>query len=250
MFKALVIDDEELARQRLAKMLEIHNDDIEVIGFAKDGVDAVKQINSLKPDLVFLDIQMPGLTGFEVLESLEVKPKIIFTTAYDEYALKAFENNAIGYLLKPIDKEKLKKNIENLKDLKSGIDHDDIYDVIKNISSTAAKKQEPLKRIQVKLGDRVLLVDVNDILYFESQDKYTNVHTKDHMYIIDNTLLTLEEKLDSNTFMRIHRSTIVNVDWIAEIQKYIGGKLQVKLKDEKNTLLVVSRSYTDQVRSL
>ena len=114
-----------------------------------------------------------------------------------------------------------------------------------------SKEEEPyLKRLQVKVGDRILLVNPEDILYFESQDKYTNVHTLDNMYIIDNPLVELEKKLNPKQFIRVHRATLVNTEWIQEIHRYVGGKLQVQLKNEKKTLLTVSRSYTDNVRSL
>ena len=255
MLKALIIEDEELARKRLAKQLEIHRDKIEIMALAKDGIEAVKMIDELKADLIFLDIQMPGLTGFEVLANIKENPLVIFTTAYDEYALKAFENNAIGYLLKPIESEPLEKVINKLShpSLSSNQMAKDLSGLLEKLGLTNGNpttKETYLKRIQVKLGDRILLIDLNDIMYFESQDKYTNVHTLDHLYIIDNSLIELESKLNPEQFMRIHRSTLVNVSWIGEIQRYIGGKLQVQLKDAKKTLLVVSRSYTDQVRSL
>ncbi len=247
MFKALIIDDEELARKRLAKLLEEQKHYVSVIGEASDGNQAVGLIDQLKPDLIFLDIQMPGKTGFEVLAEITHEPLVIFTTAYDQYALKAFEENAVGYLLKPIEREQLTAIMQKL-------NHPAFKPI--QISELLARLQPDkkndsyLKRIQVKLGDRILLIGVNEVLYFESQDKYTNMHTLDHMYIIDNTLIELEGKLNPEMFMRIHRSTLVNTSWIGEIQRYIGGKLQVQLKDEKKTLLVVSRSYTDQVRSL
>lgn len=248
--KALIVEDEELARQRL-KMLLTEYPWIELIAECADGLSGLKAIEKHKPDLVFLDIQMPGLTGFDVLAQIKHNPKIIFTTAYDQYALKAFEFNSIAYLLKPIEREKLDKALQKIKT--DDVDSSSMARtaLLDQLSAFLGKQDKQyLKRLQVKIGDRILLLSLDEILYFESEDKYTTVVTEGKKHIIDTPLVELEAELDPEKFIRIHRSCLVNVNWVAEIQRHMAGKLNLLLRDKDKTSLAVSRSYVDRVRAL
>lgn len=245
--RALVIDDEDLARKRLRSLLKKYEDDIEIVGEARNGEEALERIASHSPDVVFLDVQMPPFDGFEVVRRLRVKPFIIFTTAYDEYALKAFEENSVDYLLKPIEQKRLDKAIEKLRRFHGSSDfrvNENMERLLSRLASTS------LKRLQVREGDKILLIDTSDIVYFEAKDKYTFLHTADREHIIDQTLAELEEKLDASIFIRIYRSNIVNVKFIREIVKWFGGKYKVRLRDKDQTELVVSRGYVNRINKL
>ncbi len=245
--RAIVVDDEELARKRLRKMLLSYEEHVEVVGEAENGQEAVETIENLRPDLIFLDVQMPGFDGFEVVRRLRFKPLIVFTTAYDEYALKAFEENSVDYLLKPIEQKRLDKAIEKLKRVYSSSEPN-IDENVKRLLSQLASS--PLKRLQVKSGDKILLIDIDNVTYFEAKDKYTFLHTVEHEHIVEPTLAELEEKLDKLTFVRIHRSAIVNINYVREMVKWFGGKYKVRLKDKQGSELVVSRGYVDRIRAL
>jgi two-component system LytT family response regulator len=243
----MVIDDEDLARKRLLKMLQKYKSGLEVVGEAGNGQEAVDRIETIRPDVIFLDVQMPGFDGFEVVRRLRHKPFIIFATAYDEYALKAFEENSIDYLLKPIEQKRLDKAVEKLQRVfetsKSRI-NENVERLLSQLTSP------PPKRLQVKSGDRILLVDTDDVTYFEAKDKYTFLHTVGQEHIIESTLADLEGRLDKQNFVRIHRSTIVNVKYIRELVKWFGGKYKVRLKDKHQTELVVSLGYVDRIQKL
>ena len=245
--RAMIIDDEELARKRLRKMLKKYEEEVEIIGEARNGEEAVERINSARPDVIFLDVQMPGFDGFEVVRRLKSKPHIVFATAYDEFALKAFEENTVDYLLKPIEERRLDKAIDKLRQL---FDAHQLH-LDRNVERLLARlASAPLKRLQVKVGDRIVLVECEDIVYFEARDKYTYMHTADQEYILDLTLAELESKLEAADFVRIHRSAIINVKHILELVKWFGGKYKVKLKDGSKTELIVSRGYVDRIHRL
>jgi len=245
--RVVIVDDEELARKRLRKMLGKYEDVLEVVGEARDGKEAVEVVDKLTPDAIFLDVQMPGYDGFEVVRRLKSKPHIVFATAYDEFALKAFEENTVDYLLKPVEERRLEKAVEKLRRLGDRTSLHLDANIEKLLSRLAAN---PIKRLQVKVGDRIVLVDLKEVVFFEAKEKYTFLHTTDQEYIVEQTLAELESRLDATEFVRIHRSTIVNVKHIQEMVKWFGGKLKVKLKDKKNTQLVVSRSYVDRIHKL
>lgn len=244
--RVILVDDEELARRRLRKLLGKY-DEVKVVDEARNGEEAIEKIETLRPDVIFLDIQMPGLDGFDVVRRLTVKPFIVFATAYDEYALKAFEENSVDYLLKPIEQRRLDAAMEKLRRLFDASKLKLSENVERLLSQLAS---HPLKRLQVKTGNKILLFNVNDIVYFEAKNKYTFFHTMDQEHIIDFTLAELEAKLDKTIFFRIHRSHIINVKYIRELVKWFGGKYKVRLKDKSATELVVSRGYVDQIRSL
>ena len=245
--RTVVVDDEDLARRRLLKLLRKYGEDLEIVGEASNGGDAVALIASLRPDVVFLDVQMPGCDGFEVVRRLKEKPFIVFATAYNEYALKAFEENSVDYLLKPVEQVRLDRTVEKLRRILGTSSLALSENVEKMLARLASP---PLRRMKVNLGDRIFLIDLEEIAYFESRDKYTYLHTTDREYMIDESLTDLEGKLDGATFVRIHRSFIVNVNFIRELVRWFAGRFKVRLKDKKETELIAARSYAGRIRRL
>ncbi len=216
--KALIIDDERLARNELKRLLSPHKH-IQIVGEAANADEAVEKINQFHPDLIFLDIQMPGKTGFELLEELDAVPKVIFTTAYDEYALKAFEFNALDYLLKPIEQERLDEAIKRVTER--------VYEE-KTLQVSDILKAED--QVFVKDGDRCWFVRLEEVRLFESEGNYVRVFFQDHKPLILKTLNYLDDRLDDRTFFRANRKHIVNLKWIDNIEPWLNGGLLVRLK--------------------
>jgi len=218
--KALIIDDERLARTELKRLMNPFKD-IKVVGEAVNADDAIEKIDQLKPDLLFLDIQMPGKSGFELLEELDTVPTVIFTTAYDEYALKAFEYNALDYLLKPIEPKRLEETINKL--------------VEKSRKKSATESDKPIfeesDQVFVKDGERCWFVKLEKIRLFESEGNYVRIYFENNKPLILRTLNYLDERLDSKTFFRANRKHIVNLKWIDTIEPWLNGGLLVKFKD-------------------
>lgn len=231
----LLVEDEELARDLLKSYLSEHTM-INLIGECENGFEGVQKINELKPDLVFLDIQMPKITGFEMLQLLEHKPDIIFTTAYDQYALKAFEINAVDYLLKPFSKDRMFSAID--KALERRGQPEDQSDRISKLSEYAS--DEHLDRVVVKDRHRIHIIPIEQIRYIESMDDYVLIYTDEGRHMKQNTMKFFETHLDPHEFIRIHRSYIVCVSQIEEIQQYEKESYVVILKDK--TKLKVSKS--------
>ena len=247
-YRTLIADDEQPARDRLKKLLAEHAEKIELIGEAQNGLECRELIDRLKPDLVFLDIQMPGLNGFEVLQQTSHSPVVIFCTAYDEFALKAFETNSIDYIVKPIKAERIQKSIEKLDTLKRNSDKQDLLRIIDSYLIQAPKKE--ITTIPVKLGDRMLFVKIEEVVYFSADEKYVTLHTKEgKTHLCDMPLKSLEEKL-GDKFLRIHRALLVNVSRIREIDKHFGSRFVVKMDDAVQTRLISGRNYCEQVRML
>ena len=252
---ALVIDDEPLARRRMISLLEPFSSEIEILGEAGSGAQAVKMIHEMLPDVVFLDIQMPDMDAFEVLHSLSADdvPLVIFTTAYDNFALKAFEENTVDYLLKPVEPERLSSAIEKLRKRIPLIDGDATmppefsWEKLRNLVNMSGLY---LQRLQVKVGDRILFVNIDEVIRFHSEEKYTTVYTLNGQYVIDTPLIELEKKLDPRHFTRVHRSHIVAIDYIAECRKGDAGRMVMILRDKAATQLVVSRSLVKKIRTL
>lgn len=245
-FRTVLIDDEQLALDRLQRLLLPYSDFLDLAGTATDGRKGAALIDDVRPDLVFLDVQMPELTGFQVLETIQHQPWIIFTTAYDEYALKAFETNSVDYLLKPIDKDRLKLAIEKLRRLapgKASAAEDPIRKLLESLKP-AARKPEKLK---IRTGDKIRFVDYQDVVFFEASDKYVEVHTLTEVYIIEDTIYTLEDRLKGEGFIRIHRSTLINPDHLLEVVKWFGGKYKARMKDSRKSELTVSLSYKENL---
>jgi two-component system, LytTR family, response regulator len=216
MIKAIIIEDETPARDIVKHYLKAHAN-IEILSEFSDGFSGLKGINELKPDLVFLDIQMPKLTGFELLELLDEYPQIIFTTAYDQFALKAFEMNAVDYLLKPFSQERFNQAVEKVKDpAQKKTDPTKI----KKLAEQLADNIELLDRIVVKTGPKIKVIPVDEILYVESQDDYVMIYTKDGKFLKQQTMKYFEQHLDPKRFLRIHRSYIANIDTIKQLELY------------------------------
>ncbi|NMH88548.1 LytR/AlgR family response regulator transcription factor [Flavivirga algicola] len=244
-YTTLIIDDEPLARERLNKLLINFPETINIIGSAKNGTDAKQKIKALSPDLIFLDIEMPGLTGFQLIESLETIPLIVFCTAYDTYSLKAFETNSIDYLVKPVRLERLEKTMGKLKQFNTRSTSQDILDVIKNI--TVAKEERKMTSIAVKKGDKLIFLKLDDIFYFEASDKYVTINTDKEGFITEKSLSQLESRLP-DYFLRVHRSFIVNINCVKEIQKYFNSKYVISLNNKKRTNITTGRSYKEKIK--
>jgi two-component system, LytTR family, response regulator len=246
-FNAIVIDDEPAARRLLKSLLEDYSDLITVVGEAGTGKEAIEKINELNPDLIFLDIQMPDMTGFEVLENLDHKPNIIFTTAYEQYAIKAFETFSIDYLLKPIKDERLRQSIEKVKQfgrLNQSVDIPGLQEIIRQF-------QHPHKStaLPIRTGDRIVLLRYENISYLEAQDKYVFIFTLDgNKYVTDQSLTTLAEKLPFQ-FYRIQKSYIINKDKIKEMHRHFNGRYLFILDDKEATRLTSGRTYYDTIRA-
>ena len=218
--KALIIDDERLARKELTNLLQEYQE-IEIIGEAVNAEDAEEKINSLKPDLLFLDIQMPGKTGFELLETLDTVPEVVFTTAYDEYALKAFDFNALDYLLKPIEPDRLKETITKI------LNRANKEEVV---SEAPAQKLGPADRVFVKDGDKCWFVKLENIRLFESDGNYIKIYFDHFKPMIHKSLNALDEKLDDRSFFRASRKHIINLTWVESIESWFNGGLMVVLR--------------------
>lgn len=214
--RALIIDDERLARKELNNLLGEYKN-IEIVGEAANADDAYELIQKTNPDLLFLDIQMPGKTGFELLEMLDNVPKVIFTTAYDEFALKAFEVNALDYVLKPIQSERLKESISKLPEETSKKSSDDKTLTLED-------------QVFVKDGDKCWFVSLANIRLFESDGNYIKVYFDGNRPMIHKSLNALDEKLDTRSFFRASRKHIVNLSWVESIEPWFNGGLMVKLK--------------------
>lgn len=213
--RTIIIDDEKLARD-IIKLYLTNNSEFEIVAEASNGYEGIKIINEQKPDLIFLDIQMPKINGFEMLELIEEPPLIIFTTAFDQYAIKAFEINAIDYLLKPFSQERFNESLQRIKRIFANNEKTKI-DFIKNLN-TKISTNEFLNRIVVKNGSKINIIDIEKVDYIEAQDDYTMIHSKEGKFLKQKTMKYFEENLDSQKFIRIHRSYIVNLKQIKQIE--------------------------------
>ena len=231
----------------MKNLLQEHKHIVEVIAEAGSGREAILKIEELKPDLIFLDIQMPDLTGFEVIEKLMHKPNIIFTTAYEQYAIKAFETFSIDYLLKPIKEERLEHSIGKLKQfgkVNPPIDITGLQQIIEQF-----KAPQKATALPIKTGDRINLLRYENIVYLEAQDKYVFVFTVDgQKHLTDQTLTILGEKLPP-TFYRIQKSYIINKDKIKEMHKHFNGRYLFVMDDRSATRLTSGRTYYDQIKT-
>ena len=227
-YKAIIIDDEKPARDIIRTFLK-DTPGIEVIDECSDGFAGLKAIQDMKPDLVFLDIQMPKLTGFEVLELIENPPLIIFSTAYDQYAIKAFEMNATDYILKPYSWERFAQAVgKAVAKLQSGVA---VQPEVQKIIKYADEKDELLQRIAVKTRHKVHVIGVGEIIYLEAEGDYVMIHVKDGNYLKEMTMKYFESHLDPEKFIRIHRSYIVNAEAIERIELYDKESYSVLLKN-------------------
>jgi len=234
--KVLVVDDERLARKDIISMLnELPN--IDIIGEAEDVPSALKAIQELNPDIVFLDIQMPGQTGFDLVEQVDFKGKIIFVTAYDEYALRAFEINALDYLMKPVTPKRLKKSIDRIQ-----------YETIDK-----PKTFTPLKytdRLFTTIGNKMQFLKIESIVLITSDGDYTHVYTHNNKKgLVTKTMKEWEERLPEKYFCRIHRNSIINIEYIDEVEKWFNYSFRVKLKGIEEPV-VISRRYSKKLKDI
>lgn len=253
--KVLVVDDEPLARMRLKSLLEPYASELEIVGDAGSGAQAIESISTLDPDVVFLDIQMPDMDAFEVLKQVDEEdmPLIVFTTAYENFALRAYEENTVDYLLKPVDPERLECTLEKLRKRMPGVSNGQQMPVDfswEKFRQLMQGGENYLQRVQAKVGNRIMLVNIDEIIRFQSEEKYTTVYTQNNQYVIDTPLVDLERRLDPRQFVRIHRAHLVSIDYIAEIRKSDVGRLNVILRDKNRTQLLVSRNFVKKVRNL
>jgi len=250
---AVIVDDEQLARDELAFLLK-NDGDVNVVAQGKNGLEAVNLIKEHNPDLVFLDVQMPGLDGFGVIKKLLDRkvplPKIVFATAFDQYAVKAFEVNAIDYLLKPFDKKRVAQSIQKARAKEAGLPTDKIDALVKMMES----QKQPATKILLKALGRMFLVDQRDICYAWIEDGVITVVTGGQAGIEGHSnCRTLEEllsSLDTNLFWRAHRSYLVNINRIREVVPWFKSSYQLRMDDKKQSEIPVSRAQTKRLREL
>jgi len=246
--RAFLVDDEPLALERLYRMLEATGR-VDIVGSSSDPVSALEELRRVAPEVLFLDIHMPGLTGFELLAELPVQPLVIFTTAYDRYALEAFRVNAIDYLLKPVEPDLLDRALAKAERMTShGGRPPEVHELLARIGATLQLGKSPwLDRIASRSGDKVEPVDLRRVTHFFSKDKLTFASTPERSHVVDMTISELEQKLDPARFIRIHRGAILNLDHLLELHGMFGGRMLARLKDGKKTELPVAR---DRVAAL
>jgi two-component system LytT family response regulator len=253
--RAYLVDDEPLAIERLKRLLASF-DSIVVAGSANDPAQALEMLNdecNEPVDVLFLDIQMPAITGFELLARLAVQPFVIFTTAYDEYALRAFEVNSIDYLVKPIETAQLARALKKLDRLRpvSKSEWQQSPDLPKLLQELALTLRGPRpeypRRIASRVGERISFIDLDAVTHFIAHDKLTYAVVDGHRHGVDQTIAELERRLDPDRFLRVHRSALVNADWIHEVNSWFAGKVMLSLKDGQRTQIPVAR---DRVRAL
>jgi len=247
--RALLVDDEPLARTRLARLLGATGR-VEIVGQAGDAAEALAALGRASADVVFLDIHMPGLSGLELVERLPRGLCVVFTTAYDQHALEAFEANAVDYLLKPIEPRRLDRALDRAERLRADPSRGDVTAALERLAASLRAARQPfLQRVPFRTRDGVQFLDVARITHFTTRDRLTHAVTAGAgaAHVVDYGLADLEAKLDPAKFLRIHRATLLNLDHLDEIQPWPGGRLLVRLKDAKRTELEVAR---DRVQAL
>ena len=214
--KIIIVDDEPLARSIIKEYLQFHPD-LELIAECNDGFEGVKAIQQIQPDLIFLDIQMPKINGFEMLELIEEPPSVIFTTAFDEYAIHAFESHAVDYLLKPFSRDRFEKAISKWRQMNKAISpKEHLTPLLESVSNSPAEHH----RVVVKLAGKIRIIPIDDIHFLEAADDYVKIHTKDGSFLKNKTMGHFETVLNKNQFVRTHRSYMVNVSEITRIDPY------------------------------
>src|SRR5262245_50948884 len=243
--RTLIVDDEPLARERLRQLCRAERD-LEVIADCGDGQAAVEAIESLHPDLVFMDVRMPGMDGFAVLEAVGADrfPAVVFVTAYDEYAVRAFDVHAVDYLLKPVSRERFARAVERARS-QSG---EGVSEKLLALLGDLRREERYLERLLIRSGGRIVLVKVDDIDWIDGAGNYLKIHVGRDSYLLRHTMSGIEDRMDPRRFLRIHRSTIVNVDRIVELQTAYSGEYVAVLRN--GTRLVISRSYRSKLEEL
>lgn len=247
--RTLIVDDEKLARDKLHRLLGDETD-VEIIGECSCGTDTVKFINEKNPDLVFLDIQMPELNGFEVLKKIEPQnvPTIIFVTAYDKFALDAFNANALDYLTKPFDQERLQIALQKARKQIDNVQQGQVDERLISLLNNLKEEKEYPDRLVLKSSGRIYFIKVVDIDWIEAAGNYVNIHVGKKSHMLRETMNGIENKLPPDKFLRIHRSSVVNIDSIKELNPLFSGDYLVTLQDD--TELTLSRNYHDRLKQL
>ncbi len=245
--RAYLVDDEPLALRRLERLLK-ETGKVEIAGSSADPVQALEYLREHPFDVLFTDIEMPDLSGFQMLARLERQPLVVFTTVYSQYALQAFDVHSVDYLLKPIDSRKLDRALAKVERVRSGIEpRPQIEKLLEELASALPRKRGFPARLPSKLGDKIEFVDVARVTHFYANEKLTYGSTPAKDFVIDYTIAELEESLDPAKFVRIHRSTILNLDYVKELYSWFSERLMVRIKDGKDTELTVAR---DRVKAL
>lgn len=253
--RAYLVDDEPLAIDRLSRLLARH-EGVTIAGSATDPAMALAELQGRAGssiDVLFLDIQMPGMNGFELLSRLEEQPFVIFTTAYDQYALRAFEVNSIDYLLKPVEAEQLERALQKLDRRRPAAKHGwqqrpELRSLLEELAANLrGERQEYPRRIATRVGERISFLDLDQVTHVMASEKLTYAIVNGRQHCVDQTISDLENRLDPARFLRIHRAVLVNVDWVQELNTWFAGKVVVTLKDAQRTQLTVAR---DRVRAL
>jgi len=247
--RAVIVDDEELARERILSLLAPY-DDVEVVGVCADGASAIETIERAQPNLVFLDVQMSGMDGFEVVENIDLPtmPAVVFVTAHDGHALRAFEIHALDFLLKPFDERRFAKSLERAREQIARRNGSVIDDRLLSLIQELRSERKYSERLIVKSGGRVFFVRTEEIDWVEASGNYVKLHTRSDAHVLRESMKNMEAKLDPKTFVRIHRSAIVNVDQIKELEPWFHGEYIVIMRD--GTRLTASRVFSDRLSAL
>ncbi|HEX3683517.1 MAG TPA: LytTR family DNA-binding domain-containing protein [Bryobacteraceae bacterium] len=245
--RAYLVDDEPLALKRLARLLE-QTERVEIVGSSADPAEALANLRSRPCDVLFTDIEMPDLSGFEMLSRLDPQPFVVFTTAYSQFALQAFEVHSVDYLLKPIDEKQLERALNKLDRVRGGMEpRPQLERLLQQLASALPVKRGFPARLPSRLGDRIEFVEVARVTHFYANEKLTYAATPKKDYVVDSTIAELEETLDPAKFVRIHRSTIVNLEFVRELYSWFSERMMVRINDGKDTELTVAR---DRVKTL
>ena len=224
-FKTLIIDDERLAREELKLLLKDYHE-IELIGEGKNAEEGIQLIKELKPDLIFLDVSMPGMNGFEMIRQLDEIPRVIFVTAYDEYAIKAFEVNALDYIMKPVDPDRLKDAVQKL--MSSDEDFDSSRSQLPDRKGRFLTVND---RVFIKDGEKCWFIELSKVRMLESEGNYVKVHFDNFRPLVLRSLNSFEDRLDPEHFFRANRKFIINLQWVSKVENWFNGGLQVELRE-------------------
>jgi len=241
--RVFLVDDEPLALKRLARMLNATGK-VEITGTSSDPLEAVEAIQRIRPDVIFLDIQMPEMSGFDVLARVEPQPLVVFTTAHDQFALRAFEVNSIDYLLKPIEAPRLEQAVRKLEKIQAGsLERPELHRLLVQLAEGINNKSSSpyLDRVPSRIGERIEFIELARVTHFFAQEKLSYAATPGKNYVVDFTIQELEQKLDPRKFVRIHRSTIVAIKFVHELYPWFAGRMKLRLKDDRQTELDVAR---------
>ena len=247
--RVIIVDDEPLARERIRDLLK-KEPLFDVIGESRNGLEAISMIREKDPDLVFLDVQMPELDGFGVLETIGVKnmPQVIFVTAYDQYALRAFEFCALDYLLKPFDRKRFQKSLQRAREHLELKKNGDFTHRLQELLHEVRPEEKYLDRLIIKSEGRIYFLKTDEIHWIEAAGNYINLHVGKETHLMRETMNGIEKKLDPSQFFRIHRSKIINIEQLKEVKTWFNGEYLIILKD--NTQLTLSRKYRDHFKEL